>query len=426
MKKIVITAAITCLLTLVLVNVFSDTPEENHTSRVESSSSWTCSMHPKVMRKEAGSCPICGMDLIEVVKTETTSSSSWTCSMHPKVMRKEAGSCPICGMDLIEVESDTEDNASYDFQRLPNSTLYFGNAETYTVKKSYPSKTIRAAGKLHINEEKIRIQTAHVTGRVEKSFIKYEGQKIRKGQKIMQIYAPTLITLQKEWQLSKKKGNLKNVLSKIKNLKLTTKQLNGKNGYFDIYAEFSGFIKKNYLERGKHLKKGQYILEVISLETLWANFEVYPEDIDFVDMGDPIAFLVEGSSDTLRSKVSFISPWVHKKNQTYLVRASVRNTQNFEPNRYIFGTITSHKKNLKELIIPRSAVLWKGTQSIVFLQDPEKESYFAPQTIEIGGEINDRYIVKKGLFEGCIIISKGTLVVDSDLEIQHSNGMFSQ
>ena len=267
MKKILITVIVTFALTL-LWNHYSQQEtilEKNNVTTEEKKSAihWTCSMHPTVSRRKAGNCPICGMDLIKEISKHSDQENAnfvmgkeisitrWTCSMHPTVFKKKAGKCPICGMDLIKEISEhgDQENIKSDYKYISQQTLYFSNTETYTIKRdSSFKKMIKVYGKLGINKENIKIQTAHFSGRVEKSFIKYDGQRIKKGQKIMRIYAPTLITLQKEWQISKYQSkNLKSVLSKIKNLKLSTDQLSGKNGYFNIYAEYSGNVKKNHL-----------------------------------------------------------------------------------------------------------------------------------------------------------------------------------
>jgi len=61
---------------------------------------------------EPGSCPVCGMDLIE--QPQLVSGSKYTCPMHPEVIKDEPGACPICGMDLILKEPDeSEESKTY-------------------------------------------------------------------------------------------------------------------------------------------------------------------------------------------------------------------------------------------------------------------------------------------------------------------------
>lgn len=56
---------------------------------------------------EPGSCPVCGMDLVEQPSARKT--AKYTCPMHPEIIRDQPGSCPICGMDLIPMEPEAEE-----------------------------------------------------------------------------------------------------------------------------------------------------------------------------------------------------------------------------------------------------------------------------------------------------------------------------
>jgi P-type Cu+ transporter len=54
-----------------------------------------------------GSCPVCGMDLVE--RPSAKKSVSYTCPMHPEIIRDQPGSCPICGMDLVPGEPPVDE-----------------------------------------------------------------------------------------------------------------------------------------------------------------------------------------------------------------------------------------------------------------------------------------------------------------------------
>jgi len=74
-----------------------------------------CPMHcegDKTYSKD-GDCPVCGMDLVEEMSLKAA-GATYTCPMHPEIIRDEPGSCPICGMDLVPMEADSSaENKSY-------------------------------------------------------------------------------------------------------------------------------------------------------------------------------------------------------------------------------------------------------------------------------------------------------------------------
>ena len=81
---------------------------------VDGNGIYYCPMHCEGEKtyEQPGSCPKCGMDLIEQPKL--VHSVQYTCSMHPEVIKDEPGACPICGMDLIPMEpTESEENKTY-------------------------------------------------------------------------------------------------------------------------------------------------------------------------------------------------------------------------------------------------------------------------------------------------------------------------
>lgn len=56
---------------------------------------YTCPMHPEITSDKPGSCPKCGMDLVQ------KASVQYTCPMHPEVVSNVPGKCPKCNMDLV-------------------------------------------------------------------------------------------------------------------------------------------------------------------------------------------------------------------------------------------------------------------------------------------------------------------------------------
>ncbi|MGO4904551.1 heavy metal translocating P-type ATPase [Flavobacterium sp. W20_MBD1_R3] len=75
-----------------------------------------CPMHceGEKVYDQPGSCPVCGMNL-EKVPALSVAKTSYTCPMHPEVIKDGPGSCPICGMDLVPIQpTDSEENKVYD------------------------------------------------------------------------------------------------------------------------------------------------------------------------------------------------------------------------------------------------------------------------------------------------------------------------
>ncbi len=78
------------------------------------SGKYYCPMHceGEKMYGEAGDCPICGMHLVEEINF-LSKTATYTCPMHPKVVKDAPGACPICGMNLVAREPVNEEDAIY-------------------------------------------------------------------------------------------------------------------------------------------------------------------------------------------------------------------------------------------------------------------------------------------------------------------------
>jgi len=206
---------------------------------------WTCGMHPQVLEEEPGQCPICGMNLVPLRQDEGEGDGDghghglWTCPMHPEVLEEEPGSCPICGMDLVEVKEDVangereilfyrnpmdptitspvprKDNMGMDYVPVyadeAHSAATDGavvtinpavqqnmNVITERVTRRDISHRIRTVGYLDYDQKKMVSVTTKFPGFIEKTYVNYIGQPVRKGEPLFEIYAPELVQTEQE------------------------------------------------------------------------------------------------------------------------------------------------------------------------------------------------------------------------------------
>ena len=201
-----------------------------------------------------------------------TENQQWTCSMHPQIIQNEAGSCPICGMDLIPAASSSEGLSPNQFKMTKNA-MALANIETTTIQKSAAvSNHLILSGKIKENEKLTSIQTAHFGGRIEKLYINSTGETVRKGQLLALIYSPELVTAQKELltALSMKAAqpNLyKAVKNKLKLWKLSENKIQKIESSkevipnFPVYANVSGIVTMKMIEEGNYIG-GLFISEL--------------------------------------------------------------------------------------------------------------------------------------------------------------------
>ncbi|TXD46023.1 efflux RND transporter periplasmic adaptor subunit [Polaribacter sp. IC073] len=370
--------------------------------------------------------------------SETTEKSQmWTCSMHPQIMQPEAGDCPICGMDLIPAESSAEGLMADQF-KLTKNAMALANILTSTVGEGkMANSTIKLSGKIVENEEANTVQVSYFSGRIERLNISFTGEKIRKGQLLASIYSPELYAAQQELitakSLKETQPELYNaVRNKLKIWKLSEKQINqietsGKvKENIPIYATVSGTVSEKLVAEGDYIKQGQPLLKIANLSTVWANFDVYENQINQFKKGQDIS-ITTNSNKELKAKVAFIDPVLDTKTRTVKLRVVLNNRENvFKPGMFVEGKITESISNKKEVVsIPSSAVLWTGKRSVVYLKSNPKEPIFEMRKITLGAKIGDNYQVLEGLSNGDEIVTNGTFTVDAAAQLQSKKSMMN-
>jgi len=158
----------------------------------------------------------------------------WTCSMHPQIKQDKPGQCPICAMDLIPLETNTSNEAGIDPNeiQMSESAMKLAQIQTMLVSKEYSNKEVYLLGKVKPDERNISELTARFGGRIEKLFVNFTGQTVRKGEKLSTVYSPELVTAQKELleAVAYKESNpsfYKAVRNKLKLWDLTESQIDG-------------------------------------------------------------------------------------------------------------------------------------------------------------------------------------------------------
>ena len=364
----------------------------------------------------------------------------WTCSMHPQIMQPEPGDCPICGMDLIPAESSSEGLLADQF-KLTENAMALANIQTSIVGHSKTEdNAIKLSGKIVENEEANAVQVSYLSGRIERLNVSYTGEDVRKGQLLATIYSPELYAAQQELlttaSLKESQPALyKAVRNKLKLWKLSENQINqietsGKvKENVPVYATVSGTVSEKLVEQGDYIKQGQPLLKIANLNTVWANFDVYENQINLFKKGQQISITTNAyANKEFKAKVDFIDPVLDTKTRTVKLRAVLNNKENlFKPGMFIGGKIKGITSNKEQLLtIPSSAILWTGVRSVVYLKPNTIAPVFEMREITLGNKIGDNYEVSEGLENGDEIVTNGTFTVDAAAQLQGKKSMMNK
>lgn len=360
--------------------------------------------------------------------------------MHPQIRMDKPGKCPICGMDLIPlVQNGTpvDPEAIY----FTKEAAELANVLTSTVTKQKPVKEVRLYGKIQADERLLQSQVVNVSGRIEKLLVNFTGERIKKGQLLALIYSPELMTAQQELletvKVKKEQPEIYEAAKdKLRQLKLTETQLKNIESsgtlvqQIELFSNTSGIVTTRRVNTGDYVSQGTVLYEIADLSTLWILFDAYESDLPFLKEGDKISFTVQALSGTfLTGRISFIDPVIDPVNRVAKVRVEIRNsTGKLKPEMFVTGIINANLEEYRNnFIIPKSAVLWTGKRSLVYVKQPgTKEYVFKVREIELGPMLGNSYVVINGLKEGEEIVTQGTFSVDAAAQLDGKPSMMNR
>jgi RND family efflux transporter MFP subunit len=419
--------------------------------REENVQLWTCGMHPEVLLSEPGQCPKCRMDLVPVKQTSTNKSKStkkggrkilyWQAPMDPTEIYNKPGKSKM-GMDLVPVYQDKVSGSVGTVVIDPVTIQNMGVRYT-SVKRMDFNRDIRAVGIVEYNEEKLYTINSKISGWIEKLYVDYTGKIVLKGQPLLEIYSPELVSTQEEYllALNNQKAVSGSNFESIRNgavslLNSTRKRL----AYWDIpYSEIARLeqtrevrktlrldapangvvIHKNAVE-GAKVNAGMDLYRIADLSTVWVEASIYDYELPWVSEGQKaemqLSYLPEKNYS---GKISYIYPYLNEKARTIQIRLEFENP-NLELKPGMYTNVYIQGKTFQNvLVIPSEAVIRSGERNVVFVASDEGK--FEPRQVRIGadGGPDNRYVkVLGGLLEGEQIVTSSQFLMDSESRLQ--------
>lgn len=401
--------------------------------------------------------------------SEHVHSEEYTCPMHPQVVQKEPGTCPVCGMDLVKKsghQASLEITEGIDHLTKSTNSVAVSSIKTITPVQKTMEIFFNANGIIAYDTRQSTTIPIRFAGRIEKLFIRYNFQPVKKGQKIMEVYSPDLLTAQKELLFLIKSDPDNSALieastQKLRLIGVTENQIDqliktGKEIYsFAVYSPYTGYITEEStanvasptpaaainasanpagmdgmgatanvalpatsatssslsIREGMYLNAGQTVFRIINPNKVWAEFNIYQKDAAFIKANDPITIrLNQSSEDVIQAKVSFVQPFFEAGESFSRIRVYLSN-KNGELKVGTLATATFKNTAPNATWIPTSSVVDLGNKSVVFKKNKE---VFAAHQITTGRKAANYIEVVEGLETSDQIAIDGQFLVDSE------------
>ncbi len=367
----------------------------------------------------------------------------YTCPMHPFIITEEPGACPICGMTLVPVKGDAGAKEEEEAIKISPVVKQNMGVRLGEVTERPLVRLVRTYGRLTYNEREISVVNTKVMGWIEKLYVNETGMFVKKGDPLLEIYSPSLVSAQKEYLIALehyeevKNSPYKEIVEAarrmLKSARERLKLWDIEEDEIDqlektrvvkkrlvIYSPVTGYVidKKAFL--GTHVKKGAELFKIADLRTLWLEGDVYEYELPWIRVGQKVDVTLDYiPGRVFTGRISYIYPYLQGKTRTAKVRVEVRNEGTLlKPDMYAHLTIRADARR-KALTVPTEAVIRTGVRNIVFVEKGEGE--FVAKEVTLGLETGDGMVeIVSGLEKGEKIVLSGQFMLDSESSIREA------
>ena len=436
----------------------SDSETHDHGAHTQAQL-WTCGMHPQVIQEEPGQCPICGMDLTPmrsdeapgpVAKTEAEARAGWTCPDHAMINESEPGQCPIDGQDLVEpvdspksaapLKSPVSSKSSGPTVTIDPGVVQNMNVRTEVVGLRSLSQPIRTVGYLEYDQQRMVTVTTKYSGWVEKVYVNYVGEKVRRGQPLFEIYSPELVQTERELlsALAFAEEMSEAPEDASRRARAMVEAARVRLGYWDISAQqiarleetgevfrtlkvtapANGLVMKRMpgLE-GMAVNPGMEIFHIADLSSLWLSVELFEDQLAWVREGTTAEIsLSYFPGESFLGRVRFLEPELSDATRTIKAKIELANPDG-RLRKGMFATVVLQPTAVEKAVaVPSQAVIRTGRRNMVLVA--EGGGRFTPREVILGHEAQGFVEIRQGLDAGVEVVTSAQFLLDSESKLK--------
>jgi len=366
----------------------------------------------------------------------------WVAPMDPNFVRNESGKSPM-GMDLIPKCSSDSAGITQGQVRIDPAVLQKIGVRTERVERRNLERIVHSAGRVDYDERLVSHVHTKVQGWIEELYADYEGQMVERGQPLLEIYSPELVSTQEEvliavrYQEETKNSPFADVRHGGASLLDAAKrrlalwdvpprdierliEVGETRKTLTLYAPSSGAVTHLMVREGMEVAPNTNLYTIADLSRVWVYANVYEYELPWIEVGQrarvEISYLPGQSFD---GTVTHIDPFLDPTTRTARVRLEHANPSGLlKPEMFASVSIFADARR-DVLAIRDEALIRSGRRNIVFVA--LGEGRFEPRTVEIGIETGDGWIeIRKGLKEDEVVVSSGQFLIDSESKLQES------
>ncbi len=418
---------------------------------------WYDAMNPQHHYDKPGKAPD-GMDLVAMYADQAAPPAPsvaapapkgkrkilyWYDAMNPQHHYDKPGKAPD-GMDLVPKYAEEQATTM-----APGSVMISSEKQqligvrTAEVKRETLVRDVRTTGQVTADETKIAHVHVKINGFIEKVFVDYIGQLVKKGQPLFTLYSPDLVSTQNEYLIAKRgektlgasafaevaqgsQSLLRSTRERLKLWDISDEQIKKLDESGEVsrtltfYSPIAGFVTDRKAFPNTSVNPDTELYTVTDFSTIWVNADIFEYEVPFVKVGQHAEMqLSYYPGKTWQGRVSFIYPTVDPTTRTVKVRIEFANSD-FQLKPQMFAEVKLKINYGNQIVVPQEAVLDSGKEQTVFVA--HEGGYFEPRKITMGAQVDGKVAVLSGLKAGETVVTSGNFLVDSESRLKSATG----
>ncbi|OGC06039.1 hypothetical protein A2V82_08240 [candidate division KSB1 bacterium RBG_16_48_16] len=391
-----------------------------------------------------------GMDYVPVYAEESSASAKkkiayYRDPMHPWYTSDKPGKAPDCGMDLVPVYEGESDVQGI---KIDPVTVQNIGVKVETAEKRKLSKIIRTVGKVDYDETKVYSVNTKIMGWVEKLHVDYTGKLVRKGEPLMELYSPELVSTQEEYlqairyqkqlqqsSIDAARQGADDLLQSARRRLLywdipqeeitALEQRGAPQKTMTFYSPVDGIVMEKMVLKGQNVMPGMELYKIADLSTVWVLADIYQFELPWVKAGQ--SAVVELSylpGKTFAGTITYLYPYLNMESRTAKARIQVRNTADFALKPEMFATVRIASPMVVDAVaVPEQAIIRSGERNVVVVS--LGGGYFDPREVKLGTTADGYVQILDGIKEGEKIVTSSQFLIDSESNLKAAIGLMA-
>jgi Cu(I)/Ag(I) efflux system membrane fusion protein len=308
---------------------------------------------------------------------------------------------------------------------------------TYATATTKPfRRVVSTVGNVTYDETRLANVSPKIEGWVERLYVDFTGAPVRRGDPLLAVYSPMLVSAQEELILARRlvastAGG--EAVRAGRNAEELLESARRRLRYWDIpedeiarieqagtpqktlmlLAAATGIVVEKNVVEGARVMPGMDLYRIADLSRVWIEGEVFEKDLSLVRRGQRARVTFEAyPGELFHGTVTYVYPTVSVESRTARIRVELANPAlRLKPGMYARLELAADEGRMA-LMVPRSAVHYTGERALVFVRDAA--GMLVPREITSGLTSGDDVEVLAGLAEGEVVVSSASFLIDAE------------